>query len=311
MHSNEFIELVKILINTYDPKLLEEHKESINKLLSKFDKNIVEKLLFEEENGIVVINSRTLKFLRENEFDMKDISFDNVKVSGNNYSGLKNTYINIDKVYDKDIRNTNLCGVRLTGSLDKAIISGANFNGYIGNLVLNPQKVRNKDLSITNLSGVTIDGIFDGCDIFSTNFEGALGGIYINPQKVKNKDLCHVNLSGVKLVGDNGKIASFKGCKIKSTSFKNAIGPIEINPQELDGSYIMYCNFYGVKFIGGFDNKTLLGNNFEGSKNAMIDLNKVKDARIVTVQDLKDVNYIPLKEESEPKRRGLSLFRRR
>ena len=311
MQNEEFIELAKLLIKTYDTKLLNENKELLDRVLKRFDKETVESLLFEKDNnGVRFIDDRTLKFLRDNNFDMKDISFDNVRVNNHSYLGLKNVTINIDKVVDKDISNTILSGVRLLGNLDNAVVNGTNFTGYIGKLVLNPQKVRNKDLSITNLDGIMIDGIFDGCDIFSTSFKNAIGGIYINPQKIKNKDLSHVDLDGVVIVGDNGRKPSFKGCKIKKTSFKGAEGIIEINPQELDEKYIMYCNFDGVTFTGGFENLSLLGNEFKGSENAVIDLNKVRDANIITKRVLDEVDYIPLEKKEAPKSKVLSMFKR-
>lgn len=312
MRSSEYMELLRIFIDTYDSKLLKQQISSINKILSKFDKETVECLLFNvNENGIKEIDSRTLIFLRANKYDMKDISFDNVLISGNNYTGLKNLTINIDRVYNKDISKTTLNGIHLIGNLDNAIVNGTNFEGYIGRLTLNPQKIRNKDLSNTNLNGIIIDGIFDGCDIFSTNFNGALGGIYINPQKIKNKDLERTNLDGVHIIGENGKKASFNGCKIKQTSFKGAKGVIEINPQELASNYIMYCNFDGVTFTGCFDNLTLFSNDFINSKNAFIDLNKVKDPYVISLRSLEGVEYIPLREKEVPKPKILSLFKRK
>ena len=309
MQEKEFIELVRILINTYDSKLLKNNIESVNKILKKFDKGIVETLLFvKNKNGEKVIDERTLKFLKDNNFDMKDVCFDNVRVNNHSYLGLKNTVINIDKVVDHDISNTVLKDVKVIGSLDDAIINGTNFEGYIGKLILNPQKVRNKDISITNLSGIIIDGIFDGCDIFGVDFSNASGGIYVNPQKVKNRDLRNIDFCGVNIIGDNGCKPSFKGCKIRQTSFNGAKGVIEINPQELDVDIIMYNNFDGVKFIGGFENLTLFGNEFRGSRDALIDLNTVKNARIITSKTLDNVNYIPLRENS--KKRVFSVFKR-
>lgn len=300
MHSKEFIELLKILIDTYDKKLIKENYNNIKEILEKLDKETIEQLLFRNnEQGIKTVDSRALGFLRENQYDMKDICFDNVDVSNHNYSNMINITINIENVLNKDISNTVLDGVTLIGCLDNAIVNGANFKGYKGKIILNPQKVKNKDISITTLDGVIIDGIFDDCDIFGANFTNALGGIYINPQKIKDKDLKNTTLSGVNIIGEKGKKPDFTGCKIRQTSFKDAKGIIEIDPQKLDvhNNYLLYCDFSGVKFIGGFENFTLFGNEFKGSQNALIDLNRVRDARIITQKDLQNVDYIPLKEK--------------
>lgn len=301
MQKRDLIEVVKLLIDTYDNQLLIENKEKISGMLNKLDTETIEELLFrKDEHGIKSVDSRTLNFLRDNNYDMKNICFDNINVSNHNYSNLLNMVINVDKIYAHDISNTVLNGVKIMGSLDNAVVNGTNFKGYKGKLILNPQKVKNKDLSITVLDGVIIDGLFDDCDIFSVNFEGVQGGVYINPQKVKNKDLRNVNFDGVNIIGDSGKKPSFKDCKIRQTSFKGAKGIIEINPQELDihNNYLLYCNFNGVKFTGGFENLTLLGNEFKGSENAVIDLNSVRDARIITQKTLDDVDYIPIKEKN-------------
>ena len=304
MQNSSYIDLFRILINIYDSKLLKKNEVDVSNIINRIDKELINKLLFIDlDEGTKKVDNKTLNFLRDCEYDMKDICFDDSDVSSCNFKGLKNVVIDIDKIVNKDLSNTILDGVKLLGSLDNAIISGAFFDGYIGDLVLDPQKLASKDLSMVSLNGITVNGSFDGCDIFSINFEGAKGDIYINPQKVFNRDLRHAKFNGVTFIGDKGKEASFKKCSIKQTSFEGAKGDIYIDPQELMGDYIMLCKFSGVTFTGGFDNITLVGNDFVGSKNAVVDLNKVSEPQIITNGNLKGVTVIPMHNKTKKKKK--------
>ena len=308
MDNRDLEELVNILIDIYDKNLLKKNENEVVRILNKIDSNTINNILFTYNDGVKKVDKKTINFLRECGYNMQGISFDNVDIRGCSFRGLKNVLIDINKVYNKDLSNTDLYGVKLLGDLEGAIISGTSFNGYIGELKLDPQKLKTKDLSLTSLDGVYVNGSFDDCFIFNINFKGAKGDIYINPQRVLKKDLRHIDFSGVTFVGDNDDIASFKNCYIKQTSFEGAKGDIYINPQELKSDYIMMCNFSGVTFTGEFDNITLVGNEFVGSKNAVIDLNKVSEPQIITNGNLRGVTVIPLVKKTKKRSRVLSLF---
>lgn len=287
MKKTEKLEIIRFLIKNY----LSEEEFTL-------DKSCIESILFEiNEDGTKSITKEIFELLKIFKFDMNMINFNNAHISGLNFSGLRNVKINIDKIPNKDLRESSFNGVKLIGSLYDSLIKATNFEGYIGFLVLDPQKLKEKDLRHTNLSNVTIVGSLDDVDIRYANFENAKGKICINPQLVKDKKLNGVSLKNIYLIGDMNentkefKTANFDGCEICQTNFEGHKGNVIINPQTIFDKDLMFCDFSGVVFSGSFDGTDIYGASFKDSVNAQIDISKLKSSD-VSFTDLTDAQII-------------------
>ncbi len=252
MEKEKLLEFIKSLIKKYT--------ESEGKI--EFNSEFIQKYLFiENEDGTKSINDDFYYILRANGCDMKGVSFKDVHIKDHYFNGLKNVEINIDEIPNKDLSDTYLEGVKVTGSLYEAYIKKTKFKGYIGNLVLDPQKVKDKDLYFTDLDGITIDGSFDDCNICMIKFKGAKGIIRVNPQRVKNKDLSYVDFDGVELIGNpiqntnnfSFKKPCFNDCILYKTDFSNCKGHIVIFPQSVKGKRLLGCNLSNVELAGSLE----------------------------------------------------------
>lgn len=99
--------------------------------------------------------------------DYSNISFDNASVKDFDFTGMQGVCINPQTVFNKNLRNTILNGVSITGSLDDVYIPGTNFVGSIGALI-NPQEVYDKNLSRTIIADCIIVNDFDGVKLKDT-----------------------------------------------------------------------------------------------------------------------------------------------
>ena len=269
MENADLLKVINLLLNKY---------KKLN-MTDKIDLDLIKKILFiHNSDGTLSIVDGVFHILCEKHFDMNGLSFDNVHIKGHDFSKLKNVVINIQKIPNYDISYTVLKGVNVIGCLNDAIIEGTNFSGYIGELVLNPQSVKDKSLYNTNLDSLKIDGSFDGCIIIGTNFKGCSGNVEIDPHLVYENNFSNTSLDGVKLVSKTGFDVDFDNCELYCTSFKNCRcdGAIVINPQKVNDKCLDACIFENVSFVGTFNNVSILGASFSGSKNAVIDLNKIK-----------------------------------
>lgn len=197
----------------------------------ELDKDFINKILFiENEDETKTVIRSVFNQLRMLQADMSGISFNNVHIKSLNFNGLENVEINIDEIPNKDISETSLNNVKVTGTLKRAKINGTSFEGYIGDLFLDPQEIIDQNLHFTHLGDLYVKGSFDDVYIVGMITTGFRGTIVIDPQKVKCKNISCVDFYGVTLTGENG-IADFEGCRMAGCEFKGAKGKFEL-PEE-------------------------------------------------------------------------------
>jgi len=126
----------------------------------------IEIMLFDinEHTGVKVIDIPDDILCR---LDYTDISFDNASVKDFDFTGMYGVYINPQTVFNKNLRNTILNGVNITGSLEDVYIPGTNFVGSVGALI-NPQEVYDKNLSRAVIADCIIVNDFDGVTLNDT-----------------------------------------------------------------------------------------------------------------------------------------------
>jgi len=192
-----------------------------------------------ENQTYFVINEEMMQVL--NKIDLSKMSFDHVKVYGFDFSNLTGVKINPRTVYLRDLSWCNCSKVEFI--CDNSI---------------------NK---IDLFEDVAIDG---------TKFNGSKGAI-INPRTVYKKNLEYCSFGNVIFSDIYEHISQedlFEDAKIYKTNFSGSVG-VMINPQKLYSFEMGECIFKDVEFIGPFDNTTINGANFTGSKGAVIDLNNL------------------------------------
>lgn len=201
------------------------------------------------------------------KIDLSNMTFDNVNVVSMDFSKLKGIKINPRMVCLRDLSNCNCSGVE-----------------FIGN------------------DGINLVDIFEDVAIDGTIFDGSRGAI-INPQTIHKKNLEYTSCGDVTFLDIYGHIPQeelFYDVKIYKTNFAGSKGAI-INPQTLFSYEMGRCTFKDVEFIGPFDNATINGSSFKGSRGAEIDINRLgwtnstiydinfRDAKVIG--DLATVNW--------------------
>lgn len=169
----------------------------------KIDGKVLEKVIFKYEEDEHQNKYKSFALYKKliQKLDLSNVSFDDFKASGFNFSDLYGVCINPQKIYEKKLMNTICNGVTFIGPFEDANINYTDFTGSTG-AIINPQKIRNKCLEGTVCNGVTFTGSFDGCDIDFTNFTGSTGAI-IDCQKIKTEYLKTAILNDVTFVEDN------------------------------------------------------------------------------------------------------------
>lgn len=278
--------------------------------LIKLDDSYVSQILFDrtKEGKVFALPQYILE-----KIDFSNVSFDDVNVVGMDFSNLHNVRINPQIIYDRDLSNAKLNGVRFNRPFDDVLVRGCDFTGT--NAYMDIQKIRDKDLSFCILNSVTLNGSFNGVNIRRTNFTGAYD-VVLNPQLAKNKDLLGTILYGVAFEGSfdgciiceadftgsvnavinvdtiydrnlyNTKLAdsivvgSFDGALIRKTDFTDVCSEIIIDPQKLRHKSLEGSILNGVKFINSFNDTLIENTNFTGSINARIDPQTVYGKRM-------------------------------
>ena len=157
-------------------ELIDINREAMFNLIRNYEEDaliriegpseLIELLLFDinKYTGIKEINIPDDIIYR---LDYTDVSFDNACVKDFDFTGMYGVSINPQTVFNKNLRNTILNGVSITGSLDDVYIPGTNFVGSVGALI-NPQEVYDKDLSRAVIADCIVVNDFDGVKLRDT-----------------------------------------------------------------------------------------------------------------------------------------------
>ena len=203
--------------------------------------------------------------------DFRDINFDNFNASSYDFSKLHNVKLDVSKVYNKDLSNSNLSGVELVGNfkdvdLANAKITDAIIGKEIYKQILLRQRIMSELSKIEEGMHITLD--FDEKIIdyilfdYSHNFKS-----FALPRKYLEKiDFSNVN---------------FKDFKAHDFDFSNLYG-VKLNPQILFDKNLMDATLKGVEFIGPFDEVKICRTDFSGSKGAFINPNTLGSSSINT-----------------------------
>ena len=209
------------------------------------------------------------------KIDFTDINFEGFKASGYDFSKLHNVNIDVEKVYNKDLSNSNLSGVNLFGDFSKVDLANADISSAILEesklkLILIRKKLMDELSRLEDgmhimlpYESELIDYIIfeykdkgaykefalpkkylkkiDFSNVDFKDFEASeydftgLYGVKIDPQTIHNKNLFNSKLNGVEFIG------SFKGVILSNTDFRGSVGA-KINPNELR-NYEKYAHF--------------------------------------------------------------------
>lgn len=150
----------------------------------------------EDQRGNIYYELNDIMYKVINKVDCRNLSFENVKMSGLRLDKAWNIRFNPQYIYNKDLTSTLLGpNVEIIGNdnlnqkdlFEGVSIRGTNFN-YCKNVRINPQTIREKDFAHCCLAGVDFTNFsFDGAQLWETSFEGSIG-VAINPNKVINFD---------------------------------------------------------------------------------------------------------------------------
>lgn len=130
----------------------------------------------------------------KDKIDYSNVDFENVYVKGYDFTGMKHVHINPQKVFNKDLRDTILDGVNITGEFDDAYITRANFTNSKDALI-NPQKIYDRDLRgailadtllVNDLNNVQINHYTDFSNVTLITSKDAENTV----NKIKNKVKC-------------------------------------------------------------------------------------------------------------------------
>lgn len=248
------LELAKILLNQID-----------NEDKIELSSSQIETILVNRKNH--TLNKKVFYALCDLHADMTGVDISNTYIHGFDFRGLRNLTIDLDKVMEKDLINTNFNGVTLKGSLDDCKLYYTRFSGSENELKLDPQKIKYKSMMCTDLAGIEIVGSFDGVKIDECKFTHATGNIVINPQTLPEKRLKGLILNGVYVE------PNFKGCIIDDCDFSDTKNKIIINLDDLvyqekgilNDSWenenirtkLCFCNLSGVTLTGDVKEKNL------------------------------------------------------
>ncbi len=121
----ENIALRKVLIEK-----LEEYQNSgaVGYIKLDIDKEILQDILFEDNEFAIPNNLWKL-------LDLSNVSFDGVDIQGANFKGSKGGRVNPQTVLNKNLFDTILTNVEITGSLDGVNVEKADFTGSNGVLM--------------------------------------------------------------------------------------------------------------------------------------------------------------------------------
>ena len=205
-----------------------------------YDSNTLKELFFDkkvnsEEKEYYVLAKEMTPIL--SKIDFSNISFDNVCITGVDFSKMRNVKINPQKIHRKDMCYCKLKGVEFIGS-----------------------------------EGLNLVDLFNGVAIYKADFTGSKGAI-INPQTIVNKNLEHTKFNSVEFKDITQKVPQdelFDDVKIYETDFTGSKGA-KINPLRIHAYELGNSKFSGVEFIGPFYKATINGCDFTGSKGAIID----------------------------------------
>ena len=208
----------------------------------KIDGKVLEKVIFKYEEDEHQNKYKSFALYKKliQKLDLSNVSFDDFKASGFNFSDLYGVCINPQKIYEKKLMNTICNGVKFIGPFEDANINYTDFTGSTG-AIINPQKIWNKSLIGTVCNEVKFIGPFDDCDIMKADFTGSTGAI-INPQKIYDKTLCDTICNGVTFIGP------FVGCDIDFTNFTGSTGAI-IDCQKIKTEYLKTAILNDVTFV--------------------------------------------------------------
>ena len=267
-HNEELIDLGNFLSKKFN---IQDYKTS--SACAKY----TEEVLFDHHDGYKAF-ALPIDILEK--IDFTDIDFEGFKASGYDFSKLHNVNIDVEKVYNKDLSNSNLSGVDLFGDfsevdLANADISNATIEESKLKLVLMRKKLMD-ELSrledgmhvMLQYNPMLIDYILfkyedkgaykefalpkkylkkiDFSNVDFKDFKASeydftgLYGVKIDPQTIYKKNLFASKLNGVEFIGP------FKDVRIQSTDFTGSVGA-QINPNEL-----CYINTYAkhLKRVG-------------------------------------------------------------
>ena len=247
-----------------------------------------------------------------NFFNFEDFKYENLyikadKIDGNTLDLMRNNGIPFytNNIINKKINNQQFKDIIIDGNFDGWNIEGDDFTGCIGSPKINPNKTSNKSIKNVILKDTTVSGNCNEVDITGASFENAVISkeFSINPQKVKNKDLSRAVFSGVKLIG------SFDGTIINGTNFNNCETDLVLNLDKIDTDYekksryskeLKYNKFGGITFKGNLTEFELISNDFTGSKNAVIDFDKLAHIHISSKwNNFSDVTFKNIHRVSE------------
>ena len=271
--------VIQILINIledFDCKL-KVPNELLEELFIKKEKKKIDEE--EKQVSMFIVDSETKKIY--NFFDFSDFTYEDLYIntersSDNSLNIMRdnNIVFSTKNIINKVARNCNFENICIKGNFDGWNIELSDFGGCMGLPTINPNKTANKSINGVTFGNTIVSGNCDGVDITGASFLNAVisKDFSINPQTIKDKDLSRTILSGVKIVGN------FDGATIRSTDFRGCKTELllhldKINPGS--NKELKYNYFGGITFEGDLAEYELVSNDFTGSKNAVIDFNKV------------------------------------
>ena len=271
--------VIQILINIledFDCKL-KVPNELLEELFIKKEKKKIDEE--EKQVSMFIVDSETKKIYKY--FDFSDFTYEDLYIntersSDNSLNIMRdnNIVFSTKNIINKVARNCNFENICIKGNFDGWNIELSDFGGCMGLPTINPNKTANKSINGVTFGNTIVSGNCDGVDITGASFLNAVisKDFSINPQTIKDKDLSRTILSGVKIVGN------FDGATIRSTDFRGCKTELllhldKINPGS--NKELKYNYFGGITFEGDLAEYELVSNDFTGSKNAVIDFNKV------------------------------------
>jgi len=163
--------------------VLEKTNNLDKPILFPYAKEELRNLFFEKRyssNIIYYVFADTLVKVKD-KIDFSNVCFDDVYVSGMDFTNMHGVKINPQTIYEKNLYKTILNGVEFV-SANKAVadlfdgvdVRYANFTGSKG-AIINPQTVNLKSLNSCTLADVDFNGFpFDGVWVNGANFTGSL-----------------------------------------------------------------------------------------------------------------------------------------
>lgn len=270
------VQILINMLNDFDGKL-----KVPNKLLEELFIIKEKKKIDEDEIQVSMFNVEpdTMKLYKY--FDFSDFTYENLYIDTNNYSRnsldiMRDNHIifSTHNIINKKAYNCNFKDIYIDGDFDGWDIESSNFEGCLGLPKINPNKTSNKSIKNVKLGNTIVSGNCDDVNIIGASFLNAIisAKFSINLQKIKNKDLSRTILSGAELTG------SFDGTIINNTDFRNCKTKLILHLDKIHSNStkeLKYNYFGGITFEGDLAEYELVSNDFTGSKNAVIDFNKV------------------------------------